>query len=311
MNNQKTQTNKQGTKARTRQATQQEAQQGRQTQPPNIPVNDMIQEFRIGYPDMFPQIDESKSYPTIQEFLETVDILNYETYVGELNTKDKDEYWSVQGIDHFSADLGIGVCELVIYDLKDVWLILAHARCVTDNRPSCAAVTHDKKDRHSLEKAVRRAGRNARQYMIPLALLSDKLEKAKAKRDSDIQLAADIKAASDKAGKAMRENRDNFSGITDVPTLLSFVEEKVGRVRKEWIVTDWNFLTAGVSDPKSLFLKELSEYVGLEPTEYEENPEEESEEESEKEDEEVTENPEEDDKDQDWEAVAESIEESK
>lgn len=273
------------------------AQQAPKTAPVSSPVT--IQEFKIGLPDMFPQVDKSKSYPTIQEFLETVDILKYETYVGELNTQKKDEYWAAEGIDHFASDLGIGVCELIIYDLGDVWLIMAHARCVTDNRPSCAAVTHDKKDRHSLEKAVRRAGRNAIKYMIPLVLLKDMLEKAKAERAVKASEAENIKKASEQAGKIMREHRENFSEITDVPTLLQFVEEKVGRARDDWIVADWNFLSAGVGDANSLFLKELSEYVGQEPQE-----------EDVEEDIEEVESEEESEEEVDFEAIADSIQES-
>ena len=307
MNNQRNQGNQKTQGKATQQATQQEAQQGRQQRPPTqapaVPVEPIVpQEMSIGLPDLFPVLDENKIYPTISEFLDNVDILMYESYVGELNTKNKetgepDEYWAAEGIDHFAADLGIGVCELKVYELKDIWLVMAYARSVNDNRPSCAAVTHNKKDRHSLEKAVRRAGRNAIKYMIPLVLLKDMLEHAKIERDKRVALEASIKEAQKAAGTAMRENRSNFDNIATVNELLAFAEEKIGKVQDEWLPEDWNFLKTSVSDPNSLLLRQLGgEEVSEEEVVEQEEVTEEEEEEEQTEDE--------------WEQMAEGIEES-
>ena len=230
-------------------------QQATQIAPPaNIP------ELRIGGA-FVPKIDENGDYLTISEFIETVNILDYEHYVGELNNKDKDEYWSVQGIDHFSSVLGIGVSELVVYDLGDVWLVLAHAICVVDGRPMCVAVTHAKSDRHSLEKACRRAGRNARGYLMPLDLFSAMLEEAKAERAEKNATFAAIKEASDNAGVVVREQRGNWGEICDGPTLVAFTEDQRGKSQSNWGVVDWNWLSENIANPESSFLADLEQYI--------------------------------------------------
>ena len=237
----------------------------RQNKPPETPKGNqketsvsMLQEFRIGSSDMF-ETNTDQIYPTISEFIENVDILKYETYADELNDKDNTDYWTAEGIDHFSADLGIGICEIKIYDRGDVWLVLSHARSVNDNRSSCAAVTHPKKDRASLEKAIRRSGRNARKYMMPLVLLRDMLDKAIEKRKAEEQKQLEIAAAKKETGVKMREHRSNFDQFSEVSQLLGFAEEEIGKVMDEWEVKDWNWLRAKVSDSNSEFLFSLKE----------------------------------------------------
>lgn len=238
----------------------QQKQQGKPVTQQLSQFSDAI-ELRIGS-TFTPQLDHSRSYPSISEFIETVDILKYEHYAGTLDNKNQDDYWSAEGIDHFSSDLGIGVSELIVYELKDVWLVMASACQVVDGRPNCAAVTHTKSERHSLEKACRRAGRNARQYLLPLALLRDMLEEAKIERAQKEQKFAEIKAASDNAGVVVRQHRENFDKFCDGPTLVEFAEKILGKTQSAWEVPDWNYLSNGVSNPESDFLKKLSEYVG-------------------------------------------------
>ena len=267
MNNQKKQAAPQTQKKSQPQEGQ--SQQGAQTKIAQPLQLIGIQELSIGSTDIS-NIDIDRPYPTIHEFLTDVDILKYETYAGELKTKEKADYWSADGIDHFSADLGIGIAELKVYDLSDVWLVMAYARCVTDNRTMCAAVTHDKTDRHSLEKACRRAGRNARQYLIPLVLLRDMLEEAKVVRAANILIQGQIEEAKEAAGKVMREHRQNFDSLATVPELLQHAESICGKVMDEWLVEDWNFLSAGVADIKSELITGLGNNEEYEDTDTEE-----------------------------------------
>ena len=237
-----------------------------------------------------------------------------------LNTKDKDEYCAAEGIDHFAADLGIGVCELKVYDLGDIWLVMAHARSVNNNRPSCAAVTHDKKDRHSLEKAVRRAGRNAIKYMIPIVLLGDMFAKAKSEEEARKANFDAVKEASTEAGNVMRANRENFDGIATVAELLALAEKLRMKPQGEWEVSDWNYLRDSISDPNSMFLKLLQqlsednislEESSEEPTEEESDEEvEEGEEQEEDSEEEEEVEGSEDEEGQNWNEVIENVTET-
>ena len=247
------------TNQQTQKKTQKTEQKPDMKQSAQVPINQLtnMPDLRIGSSEI-DQIDRDRIYPSIDEFLREVDILIYETYAGELKTKNKDDYWSAHGIDHFCADLGIGVSELAVYDLGKEWLVLAFAKSVNDNRPSCAAVTHDKSDTHALEKACRRAGRNARQYLIPLIRLRYMLEEAKKERDNEVAEDTAIKDASTKAGTVMRENRVNFEGITDVQSLLEKAAEIRGKDRDSWSVEDWEWLSVSILDTESYLLKQLS-----------------------------------------------------
>ena len=279
--------------------------------PQTNPANNEFYELRIGS-ETLPEVFEDHDYPTIREYLRAIDILKYDEYAGELSNKEKN--WSSEGIDHFAADLGIGIVEQVIFSTPQFWIIQARARCVTDNNSRCASVTQPKQmwdtekkryvsDPYALEKGCSRADRNAIKKMIPSVLLRTMLEDAK----KDAAFRSVVQNAQNAARVAIQNNRGNYEGLTPTEILEILI---AGRGPTDtWGADDWNYLRESISNPNSdllVFAKKMK--ASSQQEEPEPDPEPEPEPPSEETQEDAgSKNEEQSEVSEDWETVAQNI----
>ena len=145
-------------------------------------------------------------FPTVEEFLYTVPILQFEEYLTDAGRNEKD--WSADGIAHFSALLGVKTSALTAEILMgekseegiqySEWKVAATAEYIDTGYTEMSIITqprqiektnyetkekYEEDDDFSLEKATARAIRNAKKRAIPAKKLLSMLYAARKARD--------------------------------------------------------------------------------------------------------------------------------
>ena len=238
-------------------------------------------------------------YPTVSEFMETVNIGDFVEYTTKVSKADED--WDANGIDHFASLLGIGVYDQAVEETEDgkYWKVTSYAECVSDGRRSIVAVLQPKKmerynsvtkkrdlidDPYALEKAIRRANRNAKRLMFPARGLKIKLDQWMAE-EKEKRTAEDLRRIEEQrkrmdaqtaAKSAMKEYRQGYDELNITPTdLLQIAENHFDKEKSEWSISNWKEFASSIAHPDTgIFQNIVSDrsQAASESTENTENP---------------------------------------
>ena len=240
-------------------------------------AKDFAKEITKGYKATGEEILPTRQYPTVEEFINTVPILQYdiEGYLTDTRgTKD----WSADAIADFSSRIGLATTSIESEILNadengegGEWKIHAEVKFVDTGHTEIAEITQprltqktdfktkekiEEDDAFSLEKAISRAIRNAKKRAFPAKRL--------------LQMLFDAKKARDDARAELRKQMGAYKEANVSPReLISHAEVKFGiedkaLLQDEWQAKQWNWfkegITEGAATSTGLFSDLLNEY---------------------------------------------------